>query len=592
MTEHLGELELDSETGQPLIRTVDVASRQKITSVLRRLAPKSKIVRDGNFIQVDFHAAVALRSERDNIRLAWSDEAAGFVDNFAVAYATRGRARKRLFQLQQADMVDGLLSDYEFVVRLDSHQRVAVAAMTDPYIRGLCLFDEQGVGKTVMAIHAFDRLVRKNEVGSALIFAPKNMLQVWKTDFAKFFGEEYRVKIITGSKNEKYDSLLTPADVYVANYESAHSLENSLRSFLQRAPGRIVLIVDESFFVKNRDAKRASAIRRLRHFSDRCWVLCGTPAPNRALDVIHQFDVADGGVTFSSVLIPNDPELLRSTIKGVVESRGLYLRRLKQEVLPDIPPKSFERIVVPMEPKQRQLYVNELHQLVLDVESVDDQHFKKQVRSFLARRMRLLEICSHPGQVNKNYAELPAKHACLDELLEELITTRGEKVVLWSFFRYSLSELVERYQRFNPVRLDGSVSDAEERGRIVKQFQDDSDTMLFIANPAAGGAGITLTRSRVAIYESFPVQTAHYLQSIDRIHRRGQTRDAHYYFLLCQDSIEEDEYARLMDKETKAMDLFGDPDPGTVTRELMLEELMRSLRRFRAEGFRSQTGVQ
>jgi SNF2 family DNA or RNA helicase len=301
--------------------------------------------------------------------------------------------------------------------------------------------------------------------------------------------------------------------------------------------------------------------------------------------------VADGGVTFSSVPIPSDPELLRSTIKRVVESRGLYLRRLKRDVLPDIPPKSFERIVVPMETEQRQLYVNELQQLVSDVQSVNDQGFKKECRSFLARRMRLLEICSHPGQVNKNYSKLPAKHACLDELLEELITTRGEKVVLWSFFRYSLSALAKRYQRFDPVRLDGSVSDAEERGRVVKQFQDDTDTMLLIANPAAGGAGITLTRSRVAIYESFPVQTAHYLQSIDRIHRRGQTRDAHYYFLLCQDSIEEDEYLRLIDKESKGMDLFGDPDPGTVTREFMLDELMRSLRRFRSVESTSELSI-
>ncbi|MEP6742629.1 MAG: DEAD/DEAH box helicase, partial [bacterium] len=526
MAEYLGEVVLDSETGRPLIKPTDVACRGRLTSLLKKLAPNSSIGRDGSLLSLDLHAAVALRSEGDHIPLAWSEEAAGFVDNFAVAYATRGRARRRLFQLQQPDIVDGLLTDYEFRARLDSHQRVAVAAMTDPYIRGLCLFDEQGVGKTVMAIHALDRLVKRGEVETALIFAPKNMLEVWKSDFAKFFGEEYRVKTITGSRNEKYDSLLTPADVYVANYESAHSLETSLRSFLRRAPGRIVLIVDESFFVKNRDAKRASAVRRLRHFSDRCWVLCGTPAPNRALDVIHQFDVADGGVTFSSVSIPKDPELLRSTIKEVVENRGLYLRRLKRDVLPEIPPKSFERIVVPMEPEQSQLYSNELHQLVSDVQSVDDQKFNKDFRSFLARRMKLLEICSHPGQVVTSYKKIPAKHICLDQLLEELITTRREKVVLWSFFRYSLNALVKRYQKFNPVRLDGSVSDAEERGKVVKQFQDDTDTMLFIANPAAGGAGITLTRSRVAIYESFPVQTAHYLQSIDRIHRRGQTRSS------------------------------------------------------------------
>jgi SNF2 family DNA or RNA helicase len=591
MPPYLGEVVLDSETGQPLIKTESAHNRAQLSSLLMKLAPGTKIVRDGNFLSIDPQGAVALRSKASRIPLEWSEDAAGFVDNFAVAYATRGRAQRRLLQLQQQGVADGVLSDYRLHERLDSHQRIAVAAMTDPYIRGLCLFDEQGVGKTVMAIHAFDRLVKKREVEAALIFAPKNMLEVWKSDFAKFFGKEYRVETITGSKNQKYDSLLTPADVYVANYESAHSLETSLRSFLRRSPGRIVLIVDESFFVKNRDAKRAGAVRRLRHFSDRCWVLCGTPAPNRALDVIHQFDVADGGVTFSSVSIPKDPELLRSTIKGVVESRGLYLRRLKRDVLPDIPPKNFERIVVPMELEQSQLYSNELHQLVSDVESSDDQTFNKDMTSFLARRMRLLQICSHPGQVISNYVKVPAKHACLDQLLEELITVRREKVVLWSFFRHSLSALVNRYQKFNPVRLDGSVSDAEERGRVVRQFQEDTDTTLFIANPAAGGAGITLTRSRVAIYESFPVQTAHYLQSLDRIHRRGQTRDTHYYFLLCENSIEEDEYLRLLDKESKAMDLFGDPDPGIVTREFMLEELMRSLRRFRASNPTAESAI-
>lgn len=583
MSEYLGELILDAETGLPVIKAASNSTRAQLTSKLRQLAPTSKVSRDGSFLKVDLQAAMALRSAGARISLAWSTEAAGMVDNFAVAYATRGRARRRLLELLQLQSAEDELSDYELRERLDPHQRVAVAAMSDPYIRGLCLFDEQGVGKTVMAIHAFDRLVKKGDVDVALIFAPKNMLEIWRSDFEKFFGDEYLVKIITGSTHQKYDSLISPANVYVANYETAYSLEPSLRSLLLRAPGRIVLIVDESFFVKNREAKRAGAVRRLRNFSDRCWVLCGTPAPNRALDVIHQFDVADGGVTFSSVSIPKDPEALRSTIKGVVESRGLYLRRLKRDVLPEIPLKSFERVAVAMEAEQGQLYSSELGQLVSDVQSVDDQTFTKQIRSFLARRIRLLEICSHPGQVSSNYAKIPAKQVCLDQLLEELITVRREKVVLWSFFRYSLKELVNRYQRFNPVRLDGGVSSAKERGQIVKQFQEDADSMLFIANPAAGGAGITLTRSRIAIYESFPVQTAHYLQSLDRIHRRGQTRDTHYYFLLCQNSIEEDEYLRLLDKESKAMELFSDPDPGTVTREFMLEELMRSLRRFRAD---------
>ena len=73
--------------------------------------------------------------------------------------------------------------------------------------------------------------------------------------------------------------------------------------------------------------------------------------------------------------------------------------------------------------------------------------------------------------------------------------------------------------------------------------------MLFIANPAAAGAGLTLHRARFAVYESMSNQAAHYLQSLDRIHRRGQEREVEYITLLCEDTVEVQEYARLTDKE-------------------------------------------
>ena len=120
--------------------------------------------------------------------------------------------------------------------------------------------------------------------------------------------------------------------MYITNYETAHLFEQPLRSFLLRKRGRVVLVVDESFFVKNRETQRSAAVRRLRHLCNRCWVLCGTPAPNNALDVVHQFDLADSGVAFASVKLPKDPEALRRTIKETVEQKGVYLRRLKRDV--------------------------------------------------------------------------------------------------------------------------------------------------------------------------------------------------------------------------------------------------------------------
>jgi SNF2 family DNA or RNA helicase len=193
--------------------------------------------------------------------------------------------------------------------------------------------------------------------------------------------------------------------------------------------------------------------------------------------------------------------------------------------------------------------------------------------------MALFELCSHPTQIVSSYHGTPGKLVALDSLVEELVGRQREKVVIWSFFRYSLGEIMRRYARFNPVRIDGTITDTQERALAISRFQQDDDTMIFVGNPAAAGAGITLTRARVAIYESFSVQAAHYLQSLDRIHRRGQAREVNYYMLLCQDSIEEDEYTRLLQKEQAARELFRDDDPRPLTRDVFLQELLSALRK-------------
>ena len=101
--------------------------------------------------------------------------------------------------------------------------------------------------------------------------------------------------------------------------------------------------------------------------------------------------------------------------------------------------------------------------------------------------------------------------------------------------------------------------------------------MLFVANPAAGGAGLTLHRARVAIYESLSNQAAHYLQSLDRIHRRGQRRDVKYLILLADKSIEVPEYDTLVVKERWGKDLLGDPHSIVPTRDALLSEAVNAL---------------
>jgi SNF2 family DNA or RNA helicase len=97
---------------------------------------------------------------------------------------------------------------------------------------------------------------------------------------------------------------------------------------------------------------------------------------------------------------------------------------------------------------------------------------------------------------------------------------------------------------------------------------------IFLGNPAAAGAGLTLHSARYAVYESLSNQAAHYLQSLDRIHRRGQDRDVRYITLLARGTIEEVEYARLREKANAQADLLGDPPAQAPTRRMMLADLL------------------
>jgi len=246
-------------------------------------------------------------------------------------------------------------------------------------------------------------------------------------------------------------------------------------------------------------------------------------------------------------------------------------------VLPDLPFKRYTRIIIPLQQQQKRLYVAAVRNLILDLRAADDETFHRRIGSFLAKRSALLQICSNPISVVDGYAEIPAKLTALDSLLEETITKKSEKVVLWSFYTASIDAIMSRYQQYYPVRYDGTIPAVADRRAAVRTFQEDNKTMLFVANPAAAGAGLTLHRARIAVYESMSNQAAHYLQSIDRIHRRGQTRDVEYLILLCDKTIEVDEYERLITKERAAQALLGDRVDAPITRKTMLYEAINAL---------------
>jgi SNF2 family DNA or RNA helicase len=454
---------------------------------------------------------------------------------------------------------------------LTPYQALAVNCITLQGLKGLCLFDEQGTGKTVTAIAAFDILVKRNVVDRMIVVSPTTLIGNWALEIKKFAPNLYSTLEVKGSSKEKFELLNCSSQIYLMNYETVSMQETMVCSIA--STGNTLLVADESFMIKNPDAKRSVAIESLRKKCCLGLMLCGTPAPNSPTDIVHQFNIADGGITFSGYSITGNMEKDRHNIESCIEQRGAYLRRLKSDVLPELPDKNFQVVQIPLEGEQAALYREASHALQLELQKLDNEKFLRSLAWYFQRRSALLQLCVNPRLIDPLYSSEPAKHKALDKILDHQISL-GKKIVIWSVYRSDIDDIETRYSAHGVVRIDGSIPSVE-RSKMVERFQNDPSIKVFVGNPAAAGAGITLHAASICIYVSFSNQAAHFMQSLDRIHRKGQLADSvEYIFLVAKNTLEERELAALQQKEKAQKDLLGDEaDEGSFTLAYALEEL-------------------
>ena len=455
---------------------------------------------------------------------------------------------------------------------LKPRQGIVANCMAADGLLGLCVFDEQGTGKTLSAIAAFDLMRGRGVVKTLLVVGQKTFLGNWEDEFGRFLPGKYRILLVHGDRASRFRSLYASSDVYLINYESVADLLTPLKSLA--AENSAMLVVDESYFVKNPDAKRSVAVRALRSSCQKGFSLCGTPAPNNPVDIIHQFDIADMGFTFMGFRPSGADARDRADILNRIEERGVYLRKPKSEVLPELPKKRFRVLELEMGGRQLLLYEKARRELVLFLRGLDNSVFQRSLLSYFQKRAALLQICVSPRMIDKVYDEIPVKYSALDGIVDSVVKKEGKKLVIWSVYTRTLDDMEQRFRHLGLVRIDGTVTSGQRRTEMVRAFQEDAEVRVFLGNPAAAGAGITLHAASECVYLSFSNQAAHYLQSLDRIHRLGQVaRSVTYTFLVCKGSIEESELRRLSEKEAAQQDLLGDPTPDGLTLERALDEL-------------------
>jgi SWI/SNF-related matrix-associated actin-dependent regulator 1 of chromatin subfamily A len=393
------------------------------------------------------------------------------------------------------------------------------------HFRGRALLgDEMGLGKTIQALEWVRRIPKRRPV---VIVTPASLKWTWQVEAAQHFG--LRVEVLEGRATRR--SYL-PGDIVVLNYEILPSWLPLLRAARPQC-----IIIDEVHFIKNRQAQRTRACRKLAARAASVLGLSGTPITNRPIE-------------FWSILNVLRPELFPSysqfgiryckprkrrwgwEYKGATRmgelrrilTKECMIRRRKEEVLPELGKKL--RLIVPFRLKSYTEYNLARDEFLTWLRSVDPTRIRKAKRA-----QALVQL----GYLLRLVARL--KLARTEQWIADFFEANpGEKLVAFTSNTFVIDLLHARFPQ--SVIVDGRVT-GRKRVESVRKFQSHRGIKLFLGNWKAAGVGITLTKSQHVVALDYPWTPGDLLQGEDRIHRIGQERQATIHYLMTLDTVEE-----------------------------------------------------
>jgi SNF2 family DNA or RNA helicase len=440
-------------------------------------------------------------------------------------------------------------------------------------------FSVPGAGKTntLLALHCLTRL--KIEGLHLLVICPKNALDSWDKEVKVCLSAKDNVVRLEGGVGRVTQLLSQKPRISAISYQQLRTCTREISHFLRT--NRVHLVLDESHRIKagSRSIQGSSALQ-IAPYAARRDILSGTPMPQGLSDLEAQFEFLWPGKKLLGELSEGDEETLIRLANEKI--RPLYVRTTKSELGLRKPHYRYHSIQ--MEEDQREVWEllrSSSARFFANLPSQETQEFRKVGKQI----MRVLQFCSDPGLLlsalpaTAHYGELAtklrrltvqdsSKVKTLDALVTRILAKPEEKVVIWSMFVDQIESLVRRYSEFGALSLHGGIptgpaSSIEFREGRIAQFESDETTRMIIANPAACGEGISLHRAaHNAIYFDRSFNAAHFLQSIDRIHRRGlpQETETNIHILYLEDSIESAVRDRLNQKVKRMQKLLDDTD--------------------------------
>ncbi len=407
------------------------------------------------------------------------------------------------------------------------------------YNFGGILADDMGLGKTIQVL-AFLQSIKEQEPGGAacLLIVPKSLLANWQRETAKFT-PQLRILEFVGNTRKKEVTLFNEYDIILTTYGTMLRDIEFLRQYRFQ-----YVILDESQAIKNPLAQSSKASRLLN--AGHRIAITGTPVENNTFELWSQFAFTNPGLLgnleyfkteFASPIENREQENANASLL----KRMIYpfiLRRTKEQVAPELPPRTEKIIYTDLEPAQRKLYnhTREYYRNLL-AGILEDEGLNNARMKVLEGLLRLRQICIHPRLVEPTYRGEAAKFEVLLETLETL-RQENHKALIFSQFVQTLHLLrgEMEYRHIPYAYLDGQTRD---RQAVVDEFQENASIPFFLISLKAGGVGLNLTAADYVIHLDPWWNPAVEMQATDRAHRIGQDKPVFVYKIIARDTVEE-----------------------------------------------------
>ncbi len=447
------------------------------------------------------------------------------------------KLQDRLYYLLQPPL-DLLVGSGQLSFPFDpfAYQLDGIAFMFPRY--ACVLADEMGLGKTMQAISTIRLLLCSGEVRSVLLVCPKPLVTNWLREF-RVWAPEIPVAAIEGNAAKREFQWRSPeVPVRIANYEL---LMRDRETVLDSGLHFDLVVLDEAQRIKNKNSTTSEIVRAIPR--TRSWALTGTPVENSPEDLVGIFEYLAPGYLKSDMPMQQMAEAARDYI----------LRRTKDMVLDDMPPKMFRDADLDLTPEQWATYEIAEKQGVINLEELEQELTIQHVFELV---LRLKQIC--------NFDPVTGASAKLERLVADMeeVTASGYKAIVFSQWVNSIDKMRPALERFGPLEYHGRVPHKKRDG-VIDQFKNDPSKSVILMSYGAGSVGLNLQFCQYVFLFDRWWNPAIEDQAINRAHRIGAAGPVTVTRMMATNTIEQ-RIAEILDQKRQMFDTLFSNDPASI----------------------------